>query len=151
MKSYLLFLRGKPPCLKNSRVLISEGRGQPRIAPSAAVRAYLNAARLTIKRQFQNGFLLSCQVFVGVEIAVFGASDRLSSDLDNMYTTVQESLIGTILEDDSQVVGFLALSESAMDKAFEFARIWVYPLEKCVSAADAAAAFLQDRLKGKEV
>lgn len=118
---------GQTPAQKNSKsIAYNKGTGKPFIMSNQNVKAWQNAADVQllyyrIKEPLQERQELSIKFFV---------KDKRRRDLDNMLTTIQDSLVRAgILQDDSWQFIRIGLIDAEIDKENPRAEITLKPID----------------------
>lgn len=158
-----LIIRGEIPALKNNRqgFQYRQPKGkqawsykevvalinQAQISrPSKEVENFIHRIKESIERQLPEDFEVikePFEVFVMAEIGVYYKSDLPKSDLDNAWTTLQESMFtkqtqdaikagleGPVLQDDRQVASFWPIRVKMVNSPeLTYTKLWVFPAE----------------------
>lgn len=114
-----------PPSLKNSRFIFANRGGKGyRSLPSPRAMAFLNYAQGVLRNAYEKP-PVSDPVFVLAQFAYSWQTAHPRFDLDNVYTTIQESLKGIVIDDDRQVrAAFPFLVRTAAQVSFVRVVVW---------------------------
>jgi hypothetical protein len=111
----VLVYRGDIPAMKNDRTVFTDKNDKFRgLGRSKVVRRWLQTAGDHVSEQFERqGFdtlgepcLVGAFVSVGVYMAEKNIRLLPKKDLDNAYTTIQETWQGIVIDDDRQIADF---------------------------------------------
>lgn len=96
----------------------------------ASIHQKMNNIRSALMRQRPGAFeLYDGPVGVVLEIHIAYGTQFPRSDCDNFYTTCQECLMETIIEDDKQIEGFMVIRKRAKSKMSQFSYLYVWKTE----------------------
>lgn len=122
-----LTILGQTPAQKNSKsIAYNRGTGKPFIMSNQNIKTWQNSAAIQllayrIKEPLQGRQELSIMFYV---------KDNRRRDLDNMLTTIQDSLVRSgILEDDSWKNLRIGVIDAQMDKENPRAEISLKPID----------------------
>lgn len=125
-----LTILGQTPAQKNSKsIAYNRGTGKPFIMSNQNIKTWQNSAAIQllsyrIKEPLQGRQELSIMFYV---------KDNRRRDLDNMLTTIQDSLVrGGILEDDSWKQLRIGRIDAQMDKENPRAEITLKPIDTVI-------------------
>jgi hypothetical protein len=132
---------GVIPSMKNAKVpylFRKNGRLHAGIRKSSEALAFERAAVDVLLPQWErSGFsTIPMPIRVGIVAEIFKVRAKESGvpvqDLDNQYTTLQETLQHAVpvLENDRQVALFLAIERDAASSKGQHARLWVWSLRE---------------------
>ncbi len=123
--------RFRPPALKNDRELIETKEGEKKLIKSPRVVHYIEYVKTAIRAQLNERFggaweLIQDEVACYALISCKYASQFPSFDVDNMWTTVQECLQGTVIEDDNQIMYFTPVRLRVASEKSEGVELFVW-------------------------
>lgn len=140
----ILVYRGHTAALKNNKVPVTNAEGRVVPITSGRVKRWLKLNESDLQTQWrrqeeEQGFTTILKpnrvvVMAYVSFFVTFADSIPDSDLDNAYTTLQETLqrsnkpngIVGAMEDDNQIIRFMAEEKLVPNKALEGALVYVW-------------------------
>jgi hypothetical protein len=129
LRPLIVVHRGTTPSMKNENIVyLDEATGKPRFKRSPRTRRWLRGFRQkTIIRRDLMGFEI---VPEHLPVSLVVIANLATQDADNVFTTVQEAMQQSAMEDDQQVKATRCLVRVAPDKKLEFviAFFWTLPL-----------------------
>lgn len=133
----VLIYRGHVPSLKNNRQVFTGKDGTfHRIGRSAGVNRFLklSATQISIQCERQGFDQIAMPELVGVYARIGVCPPRKTlvpnSDLDNSYTTLQETWQGCVIDDDRQVTDYHVSRFLVASQQLEYAMVFLWVLDK---------------------
>lgn len=131
------------PAMKNNRDIIHDTQGVPRSIKNARVQAYLKMVGPLLSAQWNlveqihdfEPVPLPYAVEVYVQVVLYRPNPKKlpRQDGDNIYTTLQETLPGLVLQNDKQVADHHVRAEYTPNKALHHALLWLWVIEGMTS------------------
>lgn len=124
---------GTVPALKNRKQLVKSKNGKASLINSKTVDKFNSLADGYVSKAIQRaGFdIIPDGTHIGVFARVVFATSKdkntePNNDLDNAFTTLQETLEHHVIQNDRQVYHFYAQKELVHNANFEMGRLWVW-------------------------
>lgn len=148
----VLIYTGKIPSMKNSLRVIQNKRTKRvmGVRRSKSVEKTMMAFSNRILQQMQKqGWTpieepnpVACYIELGVYIAAKSKTGLPNSDLDNSYTTIQETLQGVVIGNDRQIVDFHVTRRAFNNPNIPpYSRVFLWALDRERVASDPLYAF----------
>lgn len=129
-----LIIPGKAKSLKNDRFIV-RGKSRDYLVPSSRVTKYMNNTRNAIGRQLPADFTIyEHGVAVLALFYVYYKTEFPTADLDNSYTTCQECLQNTVINNDKQIIGYTAIRRRANSRLAEHTELFICEAEDYLEA-----------------
>ncbi len=134
---FLFRINGKVPSLKNDRTFVIEAANKQVFSrPNNEVLKAKRSISATIGRAMERlGLSMlpkNAQVRCYAELGYYAQSLDVipKQDNDNVWTTIQECLMGTLIEDDRLVEGFTVRRKLLPAREFVYQKIWVWKYDR---------------------
>lgn len=130
-KPLRIIIPGAPTIsLKNERSIVQftkNGKKSFSLVPKARVKKFIAATQAAIKRHLPDDWVvLERGIAVVLDMHLYYHSAFPRNDIDNFYTTVQECLQDTIIENDKQIEYMLALRTRTQSKLGQHSILYVW-------------------------